>query len=152
MALDEELQLAIQEAVDASEEQIVWAGTMTTVSPLTVTFDGSGLAVPSKAFSDVVLSEGTRCVILKVGSDYVVTGTFALPDAEATEFTIGNGSATSFVLNHGLNTQDVFVQCFNVVSPYSERHPEIQRTSTQTITVIFENAPATNSVRIVVRV
>jgi hypothetical protein len=63
--------------------------------------------------------------------------------------TIGDGSTTSFTLTHGLGTTDLQVAVFS-----SEGSPpevsSISLPSTTTATVVFDRAPATSSVRVVI--
>jgi hypothetical protein len=64
-------------------------------------------------------------------------------------FTVGNGSATSFICTHGLNTLDVVVQVYNNASPYTVDYPEITRTL-NTVVVTFSYVPTSNQYRVVI--
>lgn len=64
--------------------------------------------------------------------------------------TIGDGTATSFILTHNLNTQDVQITVYRVASPFDDVLPDVQHTSANTITVLFNSAPTTNAYRVVV--
>ena len=61
---------------------------------------------------------------------------------------VGDGSATSFVLTHNLNTRDIFIQARDAASPYTLAEVGVEATSTTTCTVYFASAPATNSVSV----
>lgn len=64
--------------------------------------------------------------------------------------TIGDGSATSFVLTHNLNTRDVIVQVFRNSAPYDSIECDQERTSVNTVTLKFLTAPASTAYRAVV--
>lgn len=68
--------------------------------------------------------------------------------------TIGDGTTTTFAVNHALNTTDLMVQCWELTG--SKRQiplVEIQLTDANNLSVIFGegDAPAANSVRVVVQ-
>lgn len=64
--------------------------------------------------------------------------------------TFGDGSTTSYVITHNLGTSDVVVSTNYVGSPFQVVYCEVQITSTNTITLVFAVAPATNTLRVVV--
>jgi len=64
---------------------------------------------------------------------------------------IGDGSATSYAVTHNLNTRDVQVEVYRNSGNYDTVLAEVQRTSVNQITVIFDTAPASNAYRVVVR-
>jgi phage-related tail fiber protein len=71
----------------------------------------------------------------------------------ATKYTtqIGDGSATSYVITHNLNTQNCFVSVRAVASPYGTVTPNtIQMTTVNTTTVTFTSAPTTNQYQVTV--
>lgn len=63
---------------------------------------------------------------------------------------VGNGSATSIVVTHNLNTQDVTVMLRETASPYNIVLTDIQITSANTITLIFATAPASGKYTVTV--
>ena len=63
--------------------------------------------------------------------------------------TIGNGSATNFVFNHNLNTNDVITQVYNI-STGSVGTPSITISSANSVTINFGFVPTANSYRVVV--
>ena len=64
--------------------------------------------------------------------------------------TIGDGSATSYAVTHNLGTRDVTVAVYLNSGTYDEVIADVQRTSTNVVTIIFSSAPASNAYRVVV--
>jgi hypothetical protein len=62
---------------------------------------------------------------------------------------IGDGSATTYTITHGLNTRDVIVQLYDN-STYETLEADVVRNGVNTVQITFGTAPATNSVRVVV--
>jgi hypothetical protein len=63
--------------------------------------------------------------------------------------TIGDGSATSYTVTHGLGSRRVMVQMYDS-STYETVYAQVVRTTTTAITVDFNNAPAANDVTVMV--
>lgn len=61
--------------------------------------------------------------------------------------TFGDGSATSYVLTHNLNTQDVQVFVRRASAPFDEVLADIELTSVNSVTIRTNAAPALNSLR-----
>ena len=57
---------------------------------------------------------------------------------------IGDGSATSIVVTHNLNTRDVVITLRETASPYSQVITDVEFTSVNTITLKFAVAPISN--------
>lgn len=64
--------------------------------------------------------------------------------------TFGDGSATSFVITHNLNTLDTVVLVKETGGNKREVECEIRETTVNSITLLFNAAPASNSLRAVV--
>lgn len=64
--------------------------------------------------------------------------------------TIGDNSATSFVLTHNFNSRDLTVSIFEAGSPYAQVITDVQLTSLNTLTVNFAAAPTTNQYRVTI--
>ncbi len=64
--------------------------------------------------------------------------------------TIGDGSTTSIVVTHNLNTQAVLVSVAYTASPYQVVQVETQLTSANTITLVFAAAPASGALIVTV--
>jgi hypothetical protein len=63
---------------------------------------------------------------------------------------IGDGSATSFAVTHNLNTRDVRVEVYRNSGNFDSVLAEVQRTSVNAVTIVFDNAPASNAYRVLV--
>lgn len=63
--------------------------------------------------------------------------------------TIGDGTATSYTVTHGLGSRRVMVQMYDS-SSYETVYAQVVRTSTTAITVDFNSAPASNDVTVMV--
>lgn len=64
--------------------------------------------------------------------------------------TIGDGTTTSFTIDHNLQTRDVVVAARNNSSPYEAVEVNWQATNNNQLTVLFSNPPSSNSIRIIV--
>jgi hypothetical protein len=67
--------------------------------------------------------------------------------------TIGDGTATTFPITHGLGTNDVTVEVYELTGDREKVHPTIRHTSADVITVVFgsANVPGTGAYRVVVQ-
>ena len=65
-------------------------------------------------------------------------------------FSIGNGSATSYTVNHALATRDVTVQIFDNASPYAQVEADVEHTDSNNLTIKFATAPTSDQYRVVV--
>lgn len=64
--------------------------------------------------------------------------------------TIGNGSATSFTINHALGVQDVIVQIYRNSSPFDVVLADIELTDANNVTARFAVAPTSNQFKVIV--
>lgn len=64
---------------------------------------------------------------------------------------IGDGSATSYTVTHNLNTRDVKVDVYRNSGNFDGVLAEVQRTTVNSITILFDVAPAANAFRVLVR-
>jgi hypothetical protein len=62
---------------------------------------------------------------------------------------IGNGSSTSIAVSHNLGTRDITVAVYDS-STFAKVMPDITATDTNTVTLVFAVAPASNAYRVVV--
>ncbi|MBP7657631.1 MAG: hypothetical protein KA742_13930 [Pseudoxanthomonas sp.] len=63
---------------------------------------------------------------------------------------VGDGSATSITVTHNLNTRDVQVQVYRNSGNYDQVLVETLYTSVNSVTLVFDSAPAANAFRCVV--
>lgn len=63
---------------------------------------------------------------------------------------IGDGAATTFTVNHGLNTQDVTVTLRENTSPYNVVFADIQIPDVNNIKLLFSTAPTSSQYKLVV--
>lgn len=61
--------------------------------------------------------------------------------------TIGDGSATSIVVTHNLGTKDVVVDVAEVGGSFRTVFCEVQKTTTNTVTLLFDVAPTSSQLR-----
>ena len=54
------------------------------------------------------------------------------------------GAGTSYTINHNLGTRNVHVTVYSSSGTYETVYPDIQRPTTSSVTVLFNNVPATN--------
>lgn len=62
---------------------------------------------------------------------------------------VGNGTNTSFAITHNLGTRDVVVNVYDN-SGYDTVETDVVRTDTNTVTITFTSAPATDAYRVVI--
>lgn len=62
---------------------------------------------------------------------------------------IGDGTATSFEVTHGLATRDLIVQLYDTTT-FETIMADVSRTSTSIVTINFNSAPTTNQVRVLI--
>lgn len=63
---------------------------------------------------------------------------------------IGDGGATSYAVTHNFGTRDVQVEVYRNSGNYDTVLVEVQRTSTNAVTIVFDAAPSSNAYRVVV--
>lgn len=63
---------------------------------------------------------------------------------------IGDGSATSITVSHGLASSDVQVYIYEKASPYGQVFPDVAHTSSSVVTLAFAVAPTSAQYRVVV--
>ncbi len=62
----------------------------------------------------------------------------------------GDGAATSYTITHNLGTKDVQVTVYEVGGSFREALCEVQHTSVNSVTILAQPAPASNSLRVTV--
>lgn len=64
---------------------------------------------------------------------------------------IGDGSATSYQVTHNFNTRDVVVEVYRNSGNFDSVLVEVQRTSVNAVTILFDTAPSANAYQVLVR-
>lgn len=105
--------------------------------------DNSGLTVVQDLTFD------TFGHVQTVGSADITSSVDGRITAREFSASIGDGSATSYTVTHNLNSRDVIVQLFDN-STYDTVYADVARTTTNTLTIVFGNAPTTNDIRVLV--
>ena len=101
--------------------------------------------------TDVVISSATPNQVLKYdGTNWVNATAPSGAGGSVYVSTIGDGSTSTFTLTHGLSTRDIVVSITEAVSPYSAINTTWEATTLNTLTVYFDSAPSSNSVRVAV--
>lgn len=103
---------------------------------------GNGLSLTSTTFAVVagsgIIADGTSTRI----DTSVVPKKFA--------GNVGDGSSTSITVTHNLGTRDVIVQLYQAATPWNQELADIAAATTNTVTLAFAVAPASNFYRCVV--
>ena len=84
---------------------------------------------------------------LALSASYALTASFALNAGgtfNSTSSFLGNGSATSFNINHGFNTYNLHITVYSASGTYENVYPDIRRINTNTASIVFANPPLTN--------
>lgn len=117
----------------------------------------TGGAVEVKLDTDSGLTVNTNGVAINNGTGlvYDVAGalTFDTSNGYGTRklaFNVGNGAASSIVINHGLGTRDTTVHVYENVTPYSQVETDVEHTDSNNTTLRFAVAPATDEYRVVI--
>lgn len=113
---------------------------------------GNGLDLTGNTFS-VNVDNST----IEINADALRVKDGGISDAKlASTFTkkyatnVGDGTSTTITVTHGLGSRDVTVSVHDNSSPYAEVYPEIQKTSTTQVSLVFATAPASSKYRCVV--
>jgi len=64
-------------------------------------------------------------------------------------FSIGDGSATTYTVNHAMATRDLTVHVYENASPYAQVEADIEHTDSNNVTIKFATAPTSNQYRVV---
>ena len=127
-----------------------------------ITLDDTGVSAgsyggASKSLSATVtakgllssLSEQAIDITASQVSDFCTAVSTCIAANEQYVVSIGDGNATSYSVNHGLNTKDVIVQLYDVSSGDTV-YADVVRTSTAVVTITFTSAPSTNDIRVLI--
>lgn len=115
---------------------------------------GTASATPNYLeYGELALNYNDEKIFYKNSLDEIVEfslGGASIGGIEGTVYnsTIGNGSDTSYVLTHNFGSRDVSVTIREANSPYGLIIASWEATSTNAITVYFDEAPASSSIRV----
>lgn len=65
-------------------------------------------------------------------------------------FNVGDGTATTYAVNHQLATRDVSVHVYDNASPYAQVETDVEHTDSNNVAIKFATAPTSNQYRVVV--
>ena len=116
---------------------------LTQMNSATAYTAGNGILISGNTVS-VVANTGIIVNGSGVGADFTLVARKYAPTA------IGDGSTLTFVVTHNLGYVGVAVKVFSATTPFSEVEPEIQHTSINTTTLLFNTAPTTGQYNVVV--
>lgn len=106
---------------------------------------GNGINISGSVISVVV--EASKGLLLTASGlkvdNTIVTSKFAQA--------VGDGTATSYAITHNLATLDVQVQVYRNSTPWDTVECDVERTSTNQVTVKFAVAPTSNQYRVTVQ-
>lgn len=133
-----------------SSVDISAAGALNVVSGSPITTSGTiSLSVDSASTTNVGVVELATSAetIAMVDTEKAITPS----GLDATRFraTIGDGTNTSYLLEHNFDTRDVIVQVYDSAT-YETVITDVTRTNTNTVTVGFNTAPSTNAYRVLI--
>lgn len=103
---------------------------------------GNGLTLTGVDFN---IGAGTG---ISVAADSVSIDTAIVPRKFSAN--VGNGSLTAIPITHNLANRDVHVEVYTNATPWDTVICDVERTDTNTVTLRFATAPASNAYRVVV--
>jgi hypothetical protein len=133
-------QTAVNGTIGSSD--VTWATFGTSSPPASETTPGI-IEIATQAETDAGTDDVRALTPLKLASSPFAAKKFAA--------NIGDGSATSYVVTHNLNTRDVRVEVIRNSGNYDTVLAEVQRTSVNAVTIIFDTAPASNAYRVLIQ-
>lgn len=139
-------------SADASFRQTEIDGTLDTSDVLWVSF-GTSAAAASETVAGII--EIANQAETNAGTDdlrAVTPEKLAAYSGMVREFvaTIGDGSATSFNVDHNFNNRDVSVEVYRNSGSYETVFADVTRPTVNRVTVAFAAAPASGAFRVVV--
>lgn len=161
-ALDSSTFVELESAVVTVSEGTSNAGTTWRQTQVNGTIDSSNVVWTAFGTGASAASESTAGIAEIATQVETDTGTddtrFVTPLKLATysggkkkfAATVGDGSATSIAVTHNLGTKDLIVQVQETGGTFRQVDCEIQFTTTNAVTLLFDSAPASNSYRVVI--
>ena len=161
-ALDMNIALEVEQAVFTVEEGTSAGATFrqtqvnVTLDTTTLVFTSFGTSAPSATETVAGVAELATQAEADTGADDVRTITplkmanWAGRKRKTAPTVIGDGSATSFNIDHNFNTRDVMVTVFKNSGNYDEVLVEKTRPTVNRVTLTFVTPPALNAYAVVV--
>lgn len=138
-----------QNNIDLADATTVGLGNVAVGTGLDVSYSGGTGTITIDA-SEFTQADGDEVVAYKTGSNALVRMSFSsLADALADTRSYAVTVSDTATVTHNLGTTDVIVQLFDVVTGETV-YADIDRTGTNTISVIFATTP-TNNIRVLVQ-
>lgn len=134
------------DAIDISANYVGQTSITTLGTITTGVWDGTDVAVTAGGTNSSTAS-GARTNLAADGTQGAGVSVPVL--ARVVAKVIGDGSATSFGVQHGFATRDVLVQVYDAAT-YDTVICDVVRTDTNNVTVTFSVAPTLNSYRVVI--
>jgi len=125
-----------------------------TIDSSTISWVAFGTSAPSASESTAGIAELATQAETDAGTDdarIITPLKLATWSGRIKKFSvsIGDGSATSYTVTHNLASRDVHVTIYNA-STYDEVFTDVTHATTNTLTIVFATAPASNAYRVVV--
>lgn len=133
-------QQSVNFAIDSGP--IVWGAFGTSVGPASESSAGA-IEIATQAEVDAGLS-----ALLAVTPAYLAASPFVTRKFNQN---IGDGSATSFTVTHNLGTRDIHVEVIRNSGNYDTVLAEVWRTTINSVTIVVDNAPTANALRVLIR-
>lgn len=153
-----ELEQAITTVEEGTSAGVTFRQTVVnaTLGTTTLTWSTFGAAVPTATTSTtgtVVLASQAEVDAGTDANKAVTPATLAGSVYATKKFNqnIGDGSATSYTITHNLNTRDVEVEVYRNSGNFDTVLAEVHRASVNSVTILFDTAPAANAFRVLVR-
>ena len=126
-----------------------------TIDTSNVNWAAFGTAAPSASTSTAGIVRLATQTEVNTGTDATIAvtpSTLANWSGRIRKFAadLGDGSATSYTITHNLNSRDVIVRVFPNSGQYDDVEVDVQRTTVNTVVLVFASAPAANAYRAVV--
>jgi hypothetical protein len=123
-----------------------------TVGTTSISFTEVNKGTDLSAGNGIAISTGTVSVNNGLGLNFSSGALQINASVVAQKYSasIGDGSSTSYTVNHALGNQWCTVQIYQTASPYQQVFPDVKLTDANNVQVIFTTAPTTNQYKVVV--